>query len=263
MSKFSDIKDFLAFRSKAGNAHSLHSPFVFELYNEVALPKNRLVKKLQKVREIENQRWDLIKDNTVLNYKDLGAGSKTLDQERTISKIARTSLKSQKQAIFLMRLARYLKPKNILELGTSLGITTAYLRLASDEVKVTSIEGVEAIHKKAEQVLSSLKMEDVELINDNFDNCLESILAKGDVDFFYVDGNHTYEATTRYFDAFRKVANNDSCVVLDDIYWSEGMKKAWQEIVERDDVTLSLDFYNLGVVFFRDKQPKQHFQLKM
>jgi predicted O-methyltransferase YrrM len=81
------------------------------------------------------------------------------------------------------------------------------------------------------------------------------------VDMAYIDGNHSYEATMRYYHWIKQKCNHNSIIVLDDIYWSDGMKKAWSEIKEDEAVTYTIDTFDLGYVFFDNIMPKQHFKI--
>jgi predicted O-methyltransferase YrrM len=81
------------------------------------------------------------------------------------------------------------------------------------------------------------------------------------IDFAFLDANHRFEPTLRYFDTLLPLCHEDTCLVFDDIHWSAEMEAAWETICQHESVTLSLDLFNIGVVFFRRKQPKQHFVL--
>ena len=69
----------------------------------------------------------------------------------------------------------------------------------------------------------------------------------------YIDGNHTYEATIKYFELALTKKDENTVIIFDDIYWSAGMTKAWQEIKNKKEVLLSIDTFYFGMVFFRSE----------
>jgi len=252
--------DFLKYYLKAGNAHSIHSPFLFELYTKVYrdFSLNADFERVEKLRSA------LKSDTRLIRVEDMGAGSRLNDtSERTVADIARKSLKSPFWCRFFYRLIRHYGYKNILELGTSLGITTSYLSLAAPDGKVWTMEGCENTLKVARENFDQLHLQNILPVNGNIDLCLEDVLEKsGPLDFVLFDANHRYQPTLDYFGQCYARAGENSVFVFDDIYWSAEMKKAWQEICADPRVSLSADFFHIGLIFFRKGVEKQHFVLK-
>jgi len=253
------ILHFLLYLFKAGNAHSLHSPFVFDLYNEVI----KSPKRFYVFDELEKYRQSLLDDNSLVQIEDYGAGAKQHKMiNRSVSDIANQSVAPVKTARLLFNLVTSFSPKTILELGTSLGLTTAYLALANKNAKVYTFEGDPALASLARKTWEYFDLE-IDLTVGNIDSTLEEKLSKIDtIDFAWLDANHRYEPTLRYFNMVKKKASEESVIVIDDLYWSKGMTKAWKAIKNDPEVTLTIDLYRLGMVFFRKKQPKQHFTLR-
>ena len=82
------------------------------------------------------------------------------------------------------------------------------------------------------------------------------------VDLAYLDGNHSYTATIDYFNKILPYTNQNSVIVLDDIYWSNEMLKAWKQLTQHPSVTYSIDIYSSGFLFFNNNmKSKQHFVL--
>ena len=79
------------------------------------------------------------------------------------------------------------------------------------------------------------------------------------LDFVFFDGNHKKKPTLSYFKQCLEVAHEDSIFIFDDIYWSTEMTEAWQEIKKHPKVTLSIDCFEMGIVFFKKEQAKEHF----
>ncbi|MBB6611909.1 class I SAM-dependent methyltransferase [Pontibacter sp. Tf4] len=252
--------DYLLYRARAFKLHGVHSPFVFDLYHQVILHDGTYYA----FPRVEAIRQELLADTTTIAVTDFGAGSKKLNYStRKVADIARTSLKPAKYGQLLFRLVNHFQPKVVFELGTSLGITTAYLAEAAKNARVYTFEGCPNIAKMAAQNFESLQLQNITQITGNLDETLQSQLQHiPQLDFAFLDGNHRYEPTMRYFEQCLAKAHEHSVFVVDDIYWSAEMKRAWQEIKKHPQVGQTVDLYFVGLVFFRTKQPKEHFTLK-
>lgn len=252
--------DFLKYYLKAGNAHSIHSPFIFDLYTKVYkdFSPNPDFEKIEEIRS------ELKNNPELISIEDMGAGSRlNISLERTVEDIARKSLKSPFWCRFFYRLIRHYDYKNILELGTSLGITTSYLSMAAPDGKIWTIEGCENTLNVARDGFEKLHLRNLFLVNGNIDHCLKDIVERiGPLDFVLFDANHRYQPTLTYFEQCYARAGENTVFIFDDIYWSSEMKKAWKEICKDPRVSLSVDFFHIGLVFFRTGVEKQHFVLK-
>jgi predicted O-methyltransferase YrrM len=257
VSKLWQGKEFLQYLLRSFHLHGIHSPFVYQLNEQVFQEKTPYYA----FEEIESIRAKLLLTTKSIAVKDLGAGSKTNRKaDRKINEIAKTALKSPAKAQLLFRLAHYLKPVTILELGTSLGITTAYLAKALPSSSISTIEGAEEVAKVARINFDKLQLKNIQLIVDNFDDALQQELQKtGKAEFVFFDGNHRKEPTINYFEQCLTYAEENSVFIFDDIYWSAEMKEAWQEIKKNPRVSLSIDLFDLGLVFFKKGQAKEHF----
>ncbi len=248
-------------RSSNGKGHGIHSPFVFDFVTNVLNDK----RSFYCYNAIESLRKELSQNNETLTVEDFGAGSRVEHyQQRKISSIAASSVKPKKFSQLLFRMINHYQPLTILELGTSLGITTSYLASAKADAKVTTMEGAKAVANIAQHNFNKLHLQNIELITGNFDDVLPDILQKKSiVDFAFVDGNHRKEPTLSYFKQLLVKANEYSIFIFDDIHWSKDMDAAWSEIKACDAVTLSIDLFFIGIVFFRkENKEKQHFIIR-
>jgi predicted O-methyltransferase YrrM len=254
------VSDYLNHLFKAGNEHSLHSPFLFEFYQDVIKAKSLPFDD----SAIIGLRNKLEKDETFIKITDLGAGSKFSNKpEKKISSIAKTVKKSVKWANIIARIIDKYKYRTILEMGTSLGITTAMLSKAAGIGKVYTCEGCPETLKIANGNFAELRLQNVTSLLGDIDITLNNCLSQlPPLDLVFFDANHQYAPTMRYFRKCLEKAHEESCFIFDDIYWSKGMKQAWEEIKAHPKVSISLDFFQMGIVFFRKNQPKQHFLLK-
>jgi predicted O-methyltransferase YrrM len=254
------ILDYIKYLLKAKDEYSIHSPFLFEFYTKVVNDKSIS----EGFQEIEDLRKQLLVDERMIEITDFGAGSKlNLLNKRKIKDIAKNSQKPPKLGQFLHRIIKFYQYKNILDLGTSFGLTTAYLSSQSFDNQVISFEGCPETAKIALENFEKLALKNIDIIVGNIDETLpEKLKEISNLDFVFFDANHRYEPTVRYFEQCFIKAHEGSCFVFDDIYWSEEMKEAWQTIQKHSAVTISIDLFWVGIVFFRKKQPKQHYILK-
>lgn len=194
-------------------------------------------------------------DDRVLTVEDLGAGSKSAkSNQRSVKSIADSAVKGKKYAELMFRLVEAFQPDAILELGTSLGITTSYLSKANKSAKVYSLEGAAEIVKVAKENLRLTRSENVEVIEGNFDDTLPPLLSKvKQIDLAFIDGNHRKEATLKYFEWLLPKLNVNSIVVVDDINWSSEMNEAWQDLVDRKETTLAINLFEMGILFLNPK----------
>lgn len=247
---------YLKYLLSAKTAHGIHSPFVFELYNEVINKKGNYYS----FDKIELLRRKLLISQKEIEVTDLGTGK---SGKRMLSEIAERSAKDKKYCELLFRLAYHFKPNTILELGTSLGISTAYLSSANPNAKVVTIEGCPNTSAEAKKNFESLALNNIESVVGNFDSVLTSVVSRqSSVDLVFIDGNHKKIPTLNYFNQLLQHTTNDSVFVFDDIHWSDEMEEAWEEIKSHPKVTVTIDLFFLGLVFFRKEQAKENFILK-
>ena len=254
------IKEYLKYLILAKNRHGIHSPFVYNFIDShLYKPVDPLI-----VSEIEGVRKALLKDNSEIDFIDLGAGSKKgkVDKPR-VKDIAKNSLKPTKYAKLIANLGQYINAKSVIELGTSFGTTTLYLSRTLKNAKIHSIEGCDSIARVAKSNFDQLGVKNINLIIGNFNTEFPKLLDKLDfVDLIYIDGNHTYEATLSYFNLAIKKIDSKGIIVFDDIFWSKGMKQAWLEIKNHPDVTISFDFFYIGVISIDSRFSKESFRIR-
>ena len=263
-SKLELAKKYLYYWMKASNSkgHGTHSPFVYDFIRKVLMDHTTNTD----FDNIEIQRQRLKKDHTLLEIRDFGAGSRVNDhKQRAISAIAKSALKPAKYSQLFYKIIQHYPYKNLLELGTSLGITTSYLASAAKDGKVYTFEGAPSVAKVAQRNFSDLGLHNIQLTEGNFDETLPIFLLhlQGKIDFSFIDGNHREEPTINYYEQLLPFIHNDSVIILDDIHWSQGMENAWFEIIGRPEVTLSIDLFFVGLVFFRkENKEKEHFTIR-
>jgi predicted O-methyltransferase YrrM len=253
------LKHFLT-ASRGG--HGVHSPFAYSLCESVFYNPHPFYffEKAEAIRK------KLVKDVTLIDCGSFGAGSSAFNSSvRPVNRIARKGITRQRQSEMLFRLVSFVKPGNVIELGTSIGLNTLYLAEAAKPGPVYSIEGSGNLQAFAKKLAKDEEVLNIRFIQGNFANELPQLLSEiKQADFVYVDGDHSYSSTVRIFRELLDVRHDSLVVVLDDIYWSREMTRAWKEICRDPAVRLSIDCYYFGVVFFRPEQmEKVHYNLSV
>ncbi|MEO7394294.1 MAG: class I SAM-dependent methyltransferase [Chitinophagaceae bacterium] len=244
-----------------GKGHGTHSPFIFNFIRIVLNDKN-IYPEYDKVENLRNQ---LLQNDTLLTISDFGAGSSiSKSNQRTIASIAKNAAKPKKLAQLLFRIVKAYQPETIIELGTSLGITTSYLSLAKPTSKLITMEGANEVATVAKKNFENLALKNIIIQHGNFDDILPKVIDQlSTVPFAFIDGNHRQQPTERYFQQFLSKAGNDSIFIFDDIHWSQEMEAAWATIKNHPEVRCTVDLFFIGIIFFRQEfKEKQHFSLR-
>ena len=258
------IKSYLKFLWNSKNEHGVHSPFVFNLltkcfYDKRSKPEYSILK---------NYRKSLLENKSFIDVTDFGAGSKVFkSNRRQISKIAKTAGISPKRAELLFRVTNYFQSKNVLEIGTSLGLATSALALGNPKAKIITLEGCPETANQCQLQFQKFNFNNVDSVITEFENYLQDIKLRlktetENFDLIYFDGNHSKKATLAYFDLLLTTITNDSVWIFDDIHWSPEMEEAWEAIKNHPKVTVTIDTFQWGFVFFRYEQEKEHFVIR-
>ena len=247
---------YLPWLIQAKGKHGIHSPFVFDLLCNVLSDKGNYYA----YDLIESVRAGLLLSDEKIDVVDFGTGN---NGQRAVSEIARKSVSPKKYGQLLFRMVNRFQPKTILEMGTSLGISTLYLSMPLSSGRIISLEGSPGIAHLAEHNFKRLRRTNIELMVGEFDDTLPVALEKlGQLDMAWFDGNHRGDATIRYFESCIPFAHEGSVLMFDDIHWSADMHAAWDKIRMHERVTLSIDLYRMGMLFFSEQRVRQHFQLR-
>lgn len=244
-----------------GKGHGIHSPFVYDFVRNVLNDRQQY----PAYKRVEAMRQLLLKDKTKIYEDDMsppppGPG----DYRSSIADITRYTVKRKKWAQLLFRIVRHYSPMNMLELGTSMGISTSYMALANMDARVITCEYSGPVLEYARRNFEALHLNNIQVVKGHFDDTLDDVLAQmPQIDLAFMDGNHRFEPTVRYFEQLLPKTHPASVIVLDDIHWSEGMEMAWKEIKQHPSVKLTIDLFFFGLVFFNeDIKVKQHFTIR-
>jgi predicted O-methyltransferase YrrM len=249
--------EYINYRWNAKGRHGVHSPFVYDLIDKgfSVSPDYDFLQKMGSIRKRYKN------DHRLIEVNDAGAGSKVLGKQRKVSQIYAISASKRKKSRLLFQLARHYKPKNVLEMGTSLGVGTFSLYSGCPDSKVISVDACGSTQKVAIDLFQELKIRNVSFVNSTFDHFFDG--HKGDAfDVVFVDGHHSGLALLRYMEKLESFTHQDTIFILDDIRWSDDMYSAFKQLIAKSDYHVSLDLFDIGIVAKRPQQEKEHFVLK-
>ncbi len=256
---FYQVKQYIKYLLKATNQHGVHSPFVYDLVTKCFYDKT----KYPEYYKIKDFIIRLKSVKLKISVSDFGAGSKKLHtKQRKISDIAKTSGTTIKRAKLLFRIVNYFKAQNILELGTSIGFATQAMSRVNPNSKIDTIEGCPQISDYNKKHFHAILLDNINQITGNINDVIKDLNSKN-YDLIFFDGNHKKEPTLHYFESLLSTTHNNSVFIFDDIYWSKGMTQAWETIKQHPKVTVTIDTFYWGIVFFRKEQAKEHFIIRV
>ncbi len=255
------IKSYLNFLWNSKNQHGVHSPFVFDLVTKCFYNK----KNYPEYQSLNEYRKFLLNSKTSIEVTDFGAGSRVFKSNtRAINQIAKNAGISPKRAELLFRIVNYFQPESILEIGTSLGLATSALSLGNSNAKITTLEGCPKTSDVAIILFQKFGFFNIKVEKTEFSSYLKNNLAiTQPISLIYFDGNHSKKATLDYFELLLPTTTNDSVWIFDDIHWSLDMEEAWEIIKNHPKVTITIDTFQWGIVFFRTEQEKEHFVIRV
>lgn len=255
---------YLKFLWHSTNQHGVHSPFVFNLVTKCLYDR----KNYPEYKLLQGYRKSLLSNHNTIEVTDFGAGSRVFTSNtRAISKITKTAGISATRAELLFRITRYFQPSTILEIGTSLGLATSALALGNPKAKITTLEGcpktLATVNGNFQNSKFQIPNSNITFVNTEFYSYLKNFqLQSYYCQLIYFDGNHTKQATLDYFDLLLPTITNDTVWIFDDIHWSVDMEAAWEAIKNHPKVTVTIDTFQWGLVFFRTEQEKEHFTIR-
>jgi predicted O-methyltransferase YrrM len=254
------IKSYLKFIWNSTNAHGVHSPFVFDLVQKCFYDKTNY----SEYETLEKYRNAVLQNKNTIEVTDFGAGSQVFKSNtRAIDQIAKNAGISVERAKLLFRIVNYFQPKSILEIGTSVGLATSAPSL-NDFARVTTLERCSkalAIAKEMFQFPNfNLQQAKVNFVTAEISDFLKSQRLKyGDYNLIYFDGNHSKQAYLDCFELLLPTITNETVWIFDNIHQSKEMEDLWELIKKNPKVTVTIDTFQWGLVFFRSEQVKEDF----
>jgi predicted O-methyltransferase YrrM len=253
-------RKYLPFLLEASNQHGVHSPFIYQLVTQC------FYKKINKNlwRAFLDTRQYLKDKSKEKNNTDFGTGSKISKRNtRQVSQIAKVAGISNKKAKILIKTLDYLKPERILEIGASMSLGTSAIKKENESTSILILEECTETCKTVQQLFKKNNFEGIEIINGNFSEILSTCTQNKKFDCVVFDRSHTKKATLNYFEECLKTIHNNSFFIFDDIYRTSEMQEAWSVIKKHSKVTVTVDVFYFGIVFFRKEQAKEHFKIRV
>jgi predicted O-methyltransferase YrrM len=250
------ILAYFAYLKAAQTKHGIHSPFVYSFIDEC------LTAKMDKNYKTILQKYykSLRKSKQSIEVEDHGAGSKKMGRVRKVSAIAKNSGSMGKYGRLLFNMSRYFNAKNILELGTSVGIGTTAFALGNPNCVITTIDGCANTQNTAKNNWKIFEINNLHPIHTTFENFILTDVTIYDI--IYIDGHHDGEALLHYMNLLTKNCHDDTLFIIDDIHWSDSMQNAWQTLCKTETYHVSIELYRMGFIFRKTTQRKQHFTLR-
>lgn len=243
--------------AKNSGGHGVHSPFLFDFIRFVVMEKHPYYC----FESIEKQRRKFLSDTTCLEITDFGTGTK---KQKQVRDIARKTIKPAHQAQLLFRICARYHIRNVLELGTSPGITTLYLSAADSRIRCTTVEGCRQTASVARSLFERTGRNNINLLQADLNEELPAVLEKSGIqDLIFIDANHRQDALLNYFGKCLNFIHHNSIIVVDDPYWSKDMTRAWKILCDNEKVTGTIDLYHMGVVFFNPAFARRKYRVRM
>jgi predicted O-methyltransferase YrrM len=259
MNPFERSLAWINYRVSSKSKFRIHSPFVYDLILNVFEDHTVYPEYLP----IENRKKQLLDDTRSILRKDLGARHIKMEKPEKVSSIVKGQSVDKKTGRLLFRITRRFKPVNIIELGTSFGISTSYLAAANKNSRMITIEGCPETADIAKETFELLKFNNVEIQTGDFDLILPLIIKKmKTTDAVFIDGNHKKDKVIDYFIRLLPMVHNDTIMIFDDIHWSRDMEDAWKEICKNEKVRISIDLFRFGLLFFKKELSKESFIIR-
>lgn len=251
------LSEYISYFFKAKGRHGTHSPFVYQFVSECLktnMDNNFVLERKKLFNSLKN-------DKKTIEITDFGAGSKRLGNIRSVKSIFKTNTSKGKYGVLLYKITKFYKPKNILELGTSLGVGSFHFSKANSDSQIITLEGCPEIYKVALENLQKSNCLNVKCINSTFINFLKENTGEK-FDLIFVDGHHDGEALINYLEHLKHYSHNDTIFILDDIRWSDSMLSAWNKIIQSSEYNLTIDLFRMGIIIPRKQQEKEHFVIR-
>jgi predicted O-methyltransferase YrrM len=242
--------------AKHRKGHGIHSPFLYELISKVIFDK----KHYHEYELFNAIRGELIHSQYFIEIEDFGAKSINFHKKkRRIADMVQKSSVNSKFGKLLFRLVHYYKPDVVVELGTSLGLSAIYMAAANNQATLLTIEGDEGLCTFAEHLFEKHNIKNIIILHGSFDDMLNKIANEYSCpQFVFIDGDHNYDATMKYYEHFINVME-EGIIVFDDINWSPGMRKAWHRIKNSTHVHATIDLFFMGIVIKRKMITQTHY----
>lgn len=234
----------------------IHSPFVFGLSNKI---KDSIHHKESEL--IIEFRQFLASNTSIILLQDKNGSIFSTSVAKRYNKTSISPIYGK----MLRALQEFLKSKHILELGTSLGVSTLYFDANLSKIDTIDINEIGKNIISEYSAANHFNLSNLSFhIGDFASKIPEYLEANKTVDLVFIDGDHTYESTIKNTETLIPYLSENSCIVLDDIRWNHEMYKAWKKLITNFNFNYTIDFGRIGILMkINNHAPKQHFILHL
>jgi len=256
MFNFRLAKDLLLHTLKAKNRHGLHSPFVYRVVDTVIYDFHAKIV----YPPIEKRRAGLLADARSITLTNPVTGAY---RQKKISLVAAETLKPAKLDQMLYRLAAFFKPDKIVEIGACPGITTLYLRQAVTDAAIYAWEEDAETFDIAQDTFKKAAIDDINLITGKYEKVMPRLInALDKLDFVLIGSDLQKVTILKYFELCLPKTYDKTVLIFYGIYQNEDMKQAWAAIKAHPKVTVTVDLFWMGLVFFKQGQEREDFLIR-
>ena len=232
----------------------VHSPFVFSLITKVIEEKCSYYS----FHDIELIRKQLLFRDEPITYPDRKHNGKI--RRRTIGEVVRREAIKPKHGALLFRLTNYFKPQNILQLGPAMGLSTLYLTSYTSGLNCTALENVPEFVPIAQISFEKAARNPIDLRVGNYKELLPRALEDmGKVDLVFLNTTYEQQNNLWLFIECLKHVHDDTILVFEGIKTSHRMRNFWKKVCAHPAVTVTIDLYSMGIVFFNPKLHKRNY----
>lgn len=217
----SKIATKLLYKVRHHKGHGVHSPFVFNLINNV----------------IEEKR-------PYYSYQDL---------KDFLNQFPDKKLTLKKDNLLTFRLINYFSAKTILEVGTDDGVNTLCLTAPSSQIECIVVEKDEAKQKTLKD-LYTLYPRNITL------KSTPTIPTDQSFDCIYVNlDNSNFDETD--ISALTNLCHDKSFIIVKGIRTNKKQNKLWKCLTANERRTAELDLFNIGILFFDKQLYRWKYQI--
>jgi len=256
---FFRISSYWNYLLHAQNNAYIHSPFVFDFYQNVVLGGQILD------QDIISYKTYLASNNTKLHLNTIGAKKgNTAKYSRSVASHFQLTKTSKKEGALLFRIVSHYAIQNAIELGTSLGVSSLYIAKGNSHIKLKTIDFNTDTSEVLDQFLKNRSIQNIEIIIGTFEEQVARVAEQiKPIQLAYIDGDHSYEATIKNLDTISAHLDKTFFIVLDDIRWSKGMWRAWKQLIKNPLYNFTFDMGSIGVLIrIPNNATKQHYYLR-
>jgi precorrin-6B methylase 2 len=226
------------------------------LKNKISNEEEIWINKIERLREkLEASTEDIELVDYGAIEPDLEIRERELNKGRTIKTTVGAKCKSGSELFFwvfiLFKLIRKFRPSTCLELGACMGLSASYQASALElngKGRMITIEGDSSLAWLAGKNFDSLGLKNAEVVNGRFQDKLPEVLEKfKPFDFVFIDGHLDGKATVNNFDLILPYLSEKAIFVIDNISWSESMKKGWEKIELNEKIKLTFYLRQMGI----------------